>query len=85
MEKARLDRISRLLEIMERNRNHELLLSVKNLQELGASPFPYIVHVLPCPLLNELVKGKHFVLVGLSKLLLRSSSWVEFAPDPLFG
>ena len=36
--------ISRLLEITERERN-ELLLSVKNLQELGSSPFPYIAPI----------------------------------------
>ena len=74
MEKARLDRISQLLKITERERNHELFLSMKNLHELGASPFPYTVHVLPRPLPNELVKGEHFVLVDLLKLLLGSSS-----------
>ena len=30
--------------------HHELLLSAKNLQDLGASHFPYMVHVLPRPL-----------------------------------
>ena len=74
MKKARLDLISQFLEITERERNHELFLSVKNLHELGASPFPYIVHVLPRPLPSELVKGEHFVLVDLLKLLLGSSS-----------
>ena len=69
MEKARLDRICRLLEIIERERHHELLLSMKNLQELGISPFPYIVSVLPRPLPNEVVKGEHFVLVDLLKSL----------------
>ena len=39
VEKAMLDRIRRLLEITERERNHELLLFAKNLQELGANPF----------------------------------------------
>ena len=47
---------------------------MRNLQELGASPFPYIVPVLPCPLLDELVKGKHFVLSDLLKLIPRGSS-----------
>ena len=50
VEKTSLDRIRRLLKITERVHNHELLLSMKNLQELGASPFPYIVLVIPCPL-----------------------------------
>ena len=82
MEKARLDRISRLLKITERERNNELLLSMKNLQELGANPFPYIVPVLLGPLPVELVKGENFVLADL-KLIPRSSSQEESAPEPL--
>ena len=77
MEKASLDLIRRLLEITERERNHELLLSVKNLQELGANPFPYIVPVIPCPLPEELIKGEHFVLVDLLKSISGSSSQAE--------
>ena len=77
MEKARLDRISRLLEITERQRNHELLLSIKNLWELGASPSPYIVTVLPRSLPAELVKGEHFVLTDLLKLMSGRSSQVD--------
>ena len=80
--KAKLDRIRRLLEIIERERNHELLLSTKNLQELGSSPFSYIVPVLPCPLLEELVKGEHFVLPDLLKLILGSSSQAGSAQEP---
>ena len=79
MENARLDHISRLLEIIERERNHELLLSMKNLQELGTSPFPYIVHVIPRPLPAKLVKGEHFVLKDLLKLILGSSSQANSA------
>ena len=44
VEKVRLDRIFRLLDITKKELHHKLLLSVKNLQKLGASPFPYIVH-----------------------------------------
>ena len=40
VEKASLERIRRLLEIIEGEHSHELLLSVKNLRELGASPLP---------------------------------------------
>ena len=83
MEKERLDRISRLLEIIERECNHELLLFVRNLQELGTSPFPYIVPILPYPLPVELVKGEHFVLVDLLKLISGRSSQAESALEPL--
>ena len=64
--KARVNRmflnISRLLEITERERS-ELLLSVKNSQELGFSLFPYIAPVIPCPLPGEVVRGDCFVIV----------------------
>ena len=58
--------ISRWLEITKREPN-ELLLSVKNLQELGSSPFTYIAPVIPHPLPGEVVKGEHFVLTDLLK------------------
>ena len=35
----------------------EILLSVKNMQELGANPSPYIVLILSHPLPNEVAKG----------------------------
>ena len=56
--------ISRLLEITEREHN-ELLLSVKNLQELSFNLVPYIAPVIPCSLVGESVKGEHFVLADL--------------------
>ena len=65
--------IIRLLKITKRERN-KLLLSVKNLQELGSSPYPYIAFVIPCPLLGEVVRGKHFVLTDLLKSISSSSS-----------
>ena len=73
-EKARLDSIKWLLEITERECNHELLLSEKNLHELGTSPFPYIVLVIPRPLSKELIKGEHFILDDLLKSISSSSS-----------
>ena len=67
--------ISRLLEIIERERN-ELLLSVKNLQELGSIPFTYIALVIPHSLPEESVRGEHFVLADLLKSIPSSSSQV---------
>ena len=83
MKKARLDCIRRLLEITARERHQELLLFVKNLRDLGASPFPHIVPILPRPLLSEVVKGKHFVLANLLKSLPSGSSQVEAILEPL--
>ena len=63
--KARVNRmflnISQLLEITERECS-ELLLSMKNSQELGSSPFPHIAPVIPRPLPGEVFGGEHFVL-----------------------
>ena len=74
VEKTRLDHIRRLLEIAERERNHEFLLFKKNLQELGASPFPYIVLVILRPLPEELIKGEHFILADHLKSIPGISS-----------
>ena len=82
VKKASLDCIKQLIEIIERESNHELLLSVKNLQKLGANPFPYIVHVIPRPLLEEFVKGEHFVIVDLLKSISGSSSQAGSAKEP---
>ena len=69
-----MENIRRLLEITEVERNHELLLTVKNLRVLGTSPFPYIIFIVPRSLPAELNKGEHFVLVDLFKLNPSSSS-----------
>ena len=82
VEKASLECIRQLLEITKVEHNHELLLSVKNLRELGASSFRYIVLVIPRSLLEELVSGEHFVLVDLLKSIPGSSSQVRFAKEP---
>ena len=47
---------------------------MKNLRELDANPFCYIVPVIPCPLPTKLVKGEHFVLADLFDSILGSSS-----------
>ena len=79
VEKASLECIRQFLKIIKEERNHDLLLSVKNLQELGANPFPYIVPIIPRLLPVELVKGEHFVLANLFKSFLGNSSQACFA------
>ena len=64
---------------MEAERNHELLLSVKNLRELGASSFRYIVLVIPRRLPAEPIKGEHFVHADIFKSIPSSSSQVVSA------
>ena len=74
MEKASFKKIQRLLEISERERNHEILLTSKNLCELSRSPSPYIILVIPRPLPVEIVEGEHYVIVDLLNLAPSSSS-----------
>ena len=82
VEKSSLKRIKRLLDITEGERNHELLLSVKNLRELSASPFPYIVLVIPRPLPTEFVRSKHFTLADLLKSISYSSAQARSTQEP---
>ena len=81
VEKASLEHIGRILEIIEGKHNHELLLSVKNLRELGANPFPYIVPVMG-PLPAELVRSEHYTLVDLLKSVPGSSKREGSAQEP---
>ena len=50
VEKVRLDCIRRLLEITKRECYHDLLLSMKNLQDLGTNPFPLYGDCFPSSL-----------------------------------
>ena len=59
---------------MEAECNHELLLTVKNLRELGDNPFPYIIHIVPHSLPAEVIEGENFALAHNLKLVLGSSS-----------
>ena len=54
---------------------------MKNLQELGVSPFHYIAPIIPCPLSEELIKGENFILTDLLKSILGSSSQARFAQE----
>ena len=74
MEKASFKKIQRLLEISERERRYEILLTAKNLCELGRSPSPYIIPVIPRPLPVEIVEGEHYVIADLLNLAPGSSS-----------
>ena len=57
---------SRLLEVTEREHN-EPLLSEKDSQELGSSPFSYIAPVIPRLLPGEVVGVEYFVFTDILK------------------
>ena len=63
-----MENIRQLLEITEVEHNNELLLTARNLRELGTNPFPYIIPFVPCSLPVDLIEGEHFILTDLFKL-----------------
>ena len=62
MEKAGFKNIQKLLEISQRERHREILLTVRNLRELSHNPSPYILLVIPHPLPTEIEEGKHYII-----------------------
>ena len=74
VEKANFKKIQKLSEISERERHHEILLTMRNLRELSRSPYPYILPVIPCPLPTEIAEGEHYVIADLLNFASGSSS-----------
>ena len=85
VERASFTKIRRLLEISEQERNHEVLLTVKNLHDLSCHPSPYNVLIILSPLLSEIVEGEHFVVVGLLSLIPGGSSPTKEAEKEVAG
>ena len=63
-----------MLEIYERERHHEILLTGRNLCDLSRNPSPYIIPVILCPLPIEIVEGERYVIVDLLNLTPGNSS-----------
>ena len=74
VERASFEKIRRLLEISELERNYKGLLTMKNLHDLSRHLSPYSIPIIPSPLPSEIVEGKHFVIVDLLNLIPGSSS-----------
>ena len=74
VERVSFEKIQRLLEISEQERNHEVLLTMKNLNDLSHHPSPYNVSIISCPLPSEIVEGEHFTTADLLNLIPGSSS-----------
>ena len=74
MGKGSFKNIQKLLEISERERHHEILLTMKNLRELSRNPSPYVLSVIPCPLPSEIEEDEHYVIANLLNLAQGSSS-----------
>ena len=74
VEKASFEKIRKLLEIFERERHHEVLLTLKNLGDLSRNLAPYSIPVILSPLPTKIVEREHYVIADLLNLLPGSSS-----------
>ena len=74
-----------MLEISEKERHHEILLTVKNLRDLSRNPSHYILSVIPHPLPIEIEEGKHYVIADLLNLAPDSFSPAQTSETKVVG
>ena len=90
VEKSSIEKIRRLLEIFERERHYQLLLTRENISAVRRNPAPYTLPVIPRSLPSNDVDGEHFVLADVRHLVsggassskdpvIEASSWVQGA------
>ena len=65
VEKLSIEKIRRLLEIFERERHYQVLLTRENISAVRHNPTPYTLPVIPRPLPSNVVEGEHFVLADV--------------------
>ena len=74
VEKSSIEKIRRLLEISERERHCQVLLTRENIYVVRNNPAPYTLPVIPRPLPSNVVEGEHFVLTDVRRLASSSVS-----------
>ena len=74
VEKSSIEKIRRLLEISERERHYQVLLTRENISAVRHNPAPYTLPVIPRPLPSTVVEGEHFVLADVQRLASDSAS-----------
>ena len=74
VEKPSIEKIRRLLEIFERERHYQVLLTRENIAAVRRNPDPYTLPVIPRPLTSNVVEGEHFVIVDVRRLVSGSAS-----------
>ena len=74
VEKSSIEKIRRLLEISERERHYQVLLTRENISTVRHNPAPYTLPVIPRPLPSNVVEGEHFVLADVRRLVSGSAS-----------
>ena len=74
VEKSSIEKIRRLLEISERERHCEVLLTSENISAVISNPTPYTLPAIPRPLPSNVVEGEHLVIADLRRLASSSAS-----------
>ena len=74
VENSSIEKIRRLLEISERERHYQVLLTRENISAVRHNPAPYTLPVIPRPLPSNVVEGEHFVLADVRQLASGSAS-----------
>ena len=74
VEKSSIEKIRRLLEIFERERHCQVLLTPENISVVRHNPAPYTLPVIPRPLPSHVVEGEHFVIADLRRLVSGNAS-----------
>ena len=94
VEKSSIEKIRRLLEISERERHYQVLLTPENISVVRRNQAPYTLLVIPQPLPSHIVEGEHFVIADLRRLVscsasssrdpvIKTSSWMQGAGSAL--
>ena len=74
VEKSSIEKIRRLLEISERERHYQVLLTRENISAVRHNPAPYTFPVIPRSLPSNVVEGEHFVLADVRRLVSGNAS-----------
>ena len=80
VEKSSIEKIRRLLEISERERHYQVLLTRENISAVRRNPAPYTLPVIPRSLPSNVVEGEHFVIADVRRLV---SSNASSSRDPI--
>ena len=74
VEKSSIEKIRRILEISERERHYQVLLTRENISVMRRDPTPYTLPVIPRLLPSNVVEGEHFVIADVRRLVSGSTS-----------
>ena len=70
VENSSIEKIRRLLEISERERHYQVLLTRENISVVRHNPASYTLLIIPRLLPSNVVEGEHFVLTDVWHLVL---------------